>query len=63
MVLGSKSSHIPIVYKLGRLLPSAMLPRKIEMILHFDRTTAVEPLERTSLWETGELRETYPFAL
>jgi erythromycin esterase-like protein len=26
-----------------------------------DETQAVEPLERTSIWEEGELPETYPF--
>ncbi len=26
-----------------------------------DETHAVEPLERTSIWEEGELPETYPF--
>jgi erythromycin esterase-like protein len=26
-----------------------------------DETQAIEPLERTSIWEEGELPETYPF--
>ena len=30
---------------------------------HMDQTRAVEPLERTSQWETGEFPETYPFAV
>jgi hypothetical protein len=29
--------------------------------IHFDETRAVEPLERTSTWDSGELPETYPF--
>ena len=31
--------------------------------LHFDETRAVEPLERTSEWEAGELPETYPWGV
>ena len=36
------------------------LPEQFDCVLHFDETRAVEPLERTSLWETGEIPETYP---
>ncbi|MFO0618026.1 MAG: erythromycin esterase family protein [Polyangiaceae bacterium] len=36
---------------------------QFDAILHFDRTSAVQPLERTSQWVTGELPETYPFAV
>jgi hypothetical protein len=32
-------------------------------VLHYDVTRAVEPLERTGLWERGELPETYPSTL
>jgi hypothetical protein len=32
-------------------------------VIHIDDTRAVEPLERTSVWETGEVPETYPFAV
>ena len=31
--------------------------------LHYDETRAVEPLERTAEWETGEVPETYPSAV
>jgi hypothetical protein len=31
--------------------------------VHFDETQAVEPLERTSQRDTGELPETYPTGL
>jgi erythromycin esterase-like protein len=31
--------------------------------LHFDKTRAVEPLERASEWEAGEAPETFPTAL
>lgn len=43
----------------------ADLPRQCDAILHYDRTRAVEPLERTPVWERGE-REvpgTFPSAL
>ncbi len=39
----------------------ARLPEQFDAIIHSDETRAVEPLERTSLWEEGELPETYPF--
>jgi erythromycin esterase-like protein len=38
----------------------ADLPRQFDALFHYDTTRAVEPLERTSLWERGELPETYP---
>jgi erythromycin esterase-like protein len=39
----------------------ARLRDQFDMILHIDETRALEPLERTSLWEAGELPETYPW--
>src|SRR5207244_12309468 len=39
----------------------ARLPKQFDAIIHIDETQAVEPLERTSVWEAGELPETYPF--
>jgi erythromycin esterase-like protein len=41
----------------------AQLPDQFDAILHFDETRAVEPLERTAAWETGEVPETYPSML
>ena len=41
----------------------ASLPRQFDAVLHYDTTRAVEPLERTGLWERGEVPETYPSAL
>jgi erythromycin esterase-like protein len=38
----------------------ARLPDQFDAVLHYDETRAVEPLERTSLWDQGELPETYP---
>ena len=41
----------------------ARLPDQFDAVIHFDRTTAVEPLERTSLWDEGEPPETFPTGL
>lgn len=38
----------------------AHLAQQFDMVLHFDETRAVEPLERDAHWETGEAPETYP---
>ncbi|TPJ49089.1 hypothetical protein FJ426_26950 [Mesorhizobium sp. B2-6-4] len=41
----------------------ADLAAQFDMLLHFDETRAVEPLERSSQWDAGELAETYPFGV
>jgi erythromycin esterase-like protein/predicted phosphoribosyltransferase len=41
----------------------ARLPEQFDYVLHFDETRAVEPLERTSVWEAGEMAETFPSGL
>ncbi len=41
----------------------ARLPEQFDAVIHFDQTRAVEPLDRTSEWERGELPETYPSTL
>jgi erythromycin esterase-like protein len=41
----------------------ARLPEQFDYVLHFDETRAVEPLERTALWEAGEVAETFPSGL
>jgi erythromycin esterase-like protein len=38
----------------------ARLTEQFDAVLHFDETRAVEPLERTAPWETGEPPETFP---
>lgn len=38
----------------------ARLADQFDAMIHFDQTRAVEPLERTSDWERGELPETFP---
>ena len=41
----------------------AYLPEQFDAVVHIDQTTAVEPLERTTLWDKGEAPETYPTGL
>jgi erythromycin esterase-like protein len=41
----------------------ARLSDQFDAVIHIDETHATEPLERTSIWEEGELPETYPFAV
>jgi erythromycin esterase-like protein len=38
----------------------ARVSEQFDAVIHFDESRAVEPLERTSKWEKGELPETYP---
>jgi erythromycin esterase-like protein len=38
----------------------ACLPVQFDAVLHFDRTRAVEPLERTAAWDKAEVPETFP---
>jgi erythromycin esterase-like protein len=42
---------------------SANLPAQFDLVLHFDQTHAVEPLDNRERWERGEVPETYPTAL
>jgi erythromycin esterase-like protein len=42
---------------------AARLSEQFDAVLHFDETRALEPLERSAQWETGEPPETYPFAV
>ena len=39
------------------------LPEQFDYVIHIDETRAVEPLERSAGWETGEVAETYPSGL
>jgi erythromycin esterase-like protein len=41
----------------------ARLPEQFDAVIHFDETHAVEPLERTPLWSSGEPPETFPSGL
>jgi erythromycin esterase-like protein len=38
----------------------AKLARQFDALIHFDETRAVEPLDRTAGWESGESPETFP---
>ena len=39
---------------------SARVSEQFDVILHYDQTRAVHPLDRSSEWNAGELPETYP---
>ncbi len=39
------------------------LPRQFDLVIHYDQTEALEPLERSEGWLQGEPPETYPFAV
>lgn len=41
----------------------ANVTKQFDALIHFDETTAVEPLDRTGGWEEGELPDTYPSGL
>jgi erythromycin esterase-like protein len=41
----------------------ARLFEQFNAVIHFDETRAVEPLDYSAQWETGELPETFPFAV
>jgi erythromycin esterase-like protein len=41
----------------------ARLSAQFDYVLHFDETRALEPLERSALWEAGEVAETFPSGL
>lgn len=41
----------------------AWLAEQFDVVIHFDETRAVEPLERTAQWERGEVPETFPSGL
>ena len=38
----------------------ARLADQFDAVIHVDRTRALEPLERTALWDRGEPPETFP---
>jgi erythromycin esterase-like protein len=41
----------------------ARIAEQFDALIHVDQTRAVEPLDRTAGWETGEAPETYPSGL
>ncbi len=42
---------------------AACAARQFDALVHMDESRAVEPLERTSMWDLGEPPETYPTSL
>jgi erythromycin esterase-like protein len=58
---------IGVIYRPETERPShyfqAQLGGQFDAVIHIDETHAAEPLERTSIWEEGELPETYPWAV
>jgi erythromycin esterase-like protein/predicted phosphoribosyltransferase len=42
---------------------NARLADQFDAVIHLDETHALEPLERSSQWERGELPETYPWGV
>ena len=38
----------------------ARVSQQFDALIHIDETRAVEPLERTTEWEAGEVPETFP---
>jgi erythromycin esterase-like protein len=41
----------------------AELPQQFDAVIHIDTTDAVQPLEPSSHWDSGEAPETYPIGL
>jgi erythromycin esterase-like protein len=41
----------------------ASLGDQFDAVIHLDETRALKPLELTSVWERGELPETYPWGV
>jgi erythromycin esterase-like protein len=41
----------------------ARLAEQFDAVIHIDETHALEPLERTSEWEAGEVPDTYPWGV
>jgi|SRR5579884_2590277 len=41
----------------------ARMAEQFDAVFHYDRTRAVEPLDRTAQWEAGEVVETFPTGL
>jgi erythromycin esterase-like protein len=58
---------IGVIYRPGTERQShyyhAQLARQFDVMLHYDVTRAVEPLDRGALWSMGDVPESYPTAL
>ena len=56
-------SSIETVRFRDRAHAGRLLADQFDAVIHIDETHALEPLERTSEWEAGELPETYPWGV
>ena len=58
---------IGVIYRPETELVSHYIETRVadqfDVVLHIDHTRALEPLERTALWEQGEAPDTYPFGI
>ena len=41
----------------------ARLADQFDLVIHLDETHALEPLDRTAQWETGEVPDLYPWGV
>ncbi|MBV8172116.1 MAG: erythromycin esterase family protein [Candidatus Eremiobacteraeota bacterium] len=61
---GVAERAVGVVYRPETELQShyfrAHIAGQFDGVLHFDRTRAVEPLERGTRWDEGEVPETFP---
>ena len=39
------------------------LAKQFDALIHFDQTSALEPLDKGTVWSTGEAPETFPSGL
>ena len=56
--------HLTDAHALSHVVKDRLIaryPQIADAIIHIDETHAVKPLERISIWDEGELPETYPF--
>ena len=56
-------SHLPAGDRAKSHYFLAQLSSQCDAVLHYDVTRAIEPLERSGVWERGENPATYPSAL
>lgn len=62
-LVGAAEDYDPLMKMIGDRAShyfDARLSDQFDAVLHFDETRAVEPLERSVEWETGEVAETFP---
>ena len=60
--LGDARANRPEIERLSHYV-HARLADQFDAVIHIDETHALEPLERSSEWEAGDLPETYPWGV